>query len=470
MANYESNKLHQKLRENKFSIIVNETTDIDTTKSCGIVVRFYDPETKQIQSRLLQLANIFADKSTTGATGERLHKIITQCLETHNIPKENVIGFASDGASNITGKYNSLTSRLNNEMPGITILKCVCHSVHLCSSQASKFLPRRCEDLIRNIYSHFSHSAKRMHLFKEFQEFCDVKPHKMLHVCQTRWLSYHAAVERLLEQWEPLKLYFINCSAEDRLHSTISILDTMNDPSMKLYYTFLNFILPKFNHLNLLFQQQEPTIQVLHKKCHDLYTDLLRCLFKRDEINMANDIASLDLDNEALYLPVNQMYLGSDMHSLLQSEEYRHRKELTGNVFRRCRQFIIIACKEIKKRFPLGNNEFEMLRIFVPKFFLDERSRISMPTLRDLVNAFPRITVNPQHLDDEWRAVENAEIPEEIKIISNPEKFFTALSTLRDDFNQPMFEIFSKYALEVLSLPTSNVDVERLFSKVNLLK
>jgi len=163
-------------------------------------------------------------------------------------------------------------------------------------------------------------------------------------VYQTRWLSYHAAVKRLLEQWEPLKLYFFNIRAEERLHATISILDTMNEPSTKLYYTFLNFILSKFSQLNLLFQQQGPTIQVLHKKCHELYTDLLWCFIKRNKINKVYDRTSIDIENDSNHLPFYQMYLGSEMHCLIQSEEYRHNQDLLENVFSTCKQFLIIAC------------------------------------------------------------------------------------------------------------------------------
>ena len=62
-------------------------------------------------------------------------------LETNRISLENLIGFASDGASNITGIYNSVVSRLTVDAPGITVLKCICHSAHLCTSQAAKTLP-----------------------------------------------------------------------------------------------------------------------------------------------------------------------------------------------------------------------------------------------------------------------------------------------------------------------------------------
>lgn len=125
-----------------------------------------------------------------GSTGEHLYLMIVDYFKDHDIPLENLIGFASDGASNIMGAKNSLTSRLKIAAPNITIFHCICHSVHLCASQAAKTLLRMCEDLVRNIYTYFNQSAKRKNEFQQFQDFCDVKPHKILHVAQTRWLCH----------------------------------------------------------------------------------------------------------------------------------------------------------------------------------------------------------------------------------------------------------------------------------------
>lgn len=167
------------------------------------------------------------------------------------------------------------SSRLTEVLPGITIFQCICHSIHLCASEAAKTLPRRCEDLIRDIYSYFSYSAKRKSEFKEFQVFCDLKPHKLLHTFQTRWLSLHQAVSRVLEQWRPLTLYFSSRVIEERLVSVQQIADRLNDPAVLCYFSFLDYVLPKFNKLNLLFQSTNPTIHLLHESLTDLYLSLL---------------------------------------------------------------------------------------------------------------------------------------------------------------------------------------------------
>ncbi|KAJ8971031.1 hypothetical protein NQ317_013964 [Molorchus minor] len=69
------------------------------------------------------------------------------------------------------------------------VMKCICYSLHLCASEACKTFPKHCEDLARNIYSFFNYNSKRQAAFREFQDFFEVDPHKLLTPAQTRWLS-----------------------------------------------------------------------------------------------------------------------------------------------------------------------------------------------------------------------------------------------------------------------------------------
>lgn len=55
MTPYERNDLAENTKENKFTTILDDTTDIDTTMSCGILVKLYESE--KIQNRLLALEN-----------------------------------------------------------------------------------------------------------------------------------------------------------------------------------------------------------------------------------------------------------------------------------------------------------------------------------------------------------------------------------------------------------------------------
>lgn len=123
-----------------------------------------------------------------------------------------MIGFGADGANSMLGARNSLSTLLKKDIPTLFVVMCICHSFALCASYACATLPKDVEDLARDVFSYFQCSPKRMGILKEFQSFVRVKPHKLLHLSQTRWLSLHMVVSRLLEQCEALKLYLsVSC-------------------------------------------------------------------------------------------------------------------------------------------------------------------------------------------------------------------------------------------------------------------
>lgn len=215
--------------------------------------RYYDKVSKQIESTFWELHNVFDSNNPSSANAEQLYNGLLKTLNDFNIPLQNIIGFGSDGCNVMMGENNSVASRLRNSCPGIFIMKCVCHSAHLCVSEACKYLPRSCEDLARNIYNFLKNSSKRQSELKQFQRFMDIEPHKILHPSQTRWLSLSAVVSRLLEQWEALKLYFTETYLAQRLIATELIYKNLNDPFMKLFYYFLDWILPMFNKLVIKF-------------------------------------------------------------------------------------------------------------------------------------------------------------------------------------------------------------------------
>ncbi|XP_048240522.1 uncharacterized protein LOC125373470 [Haliotis rufescens] len=112
--------------------------------------------------------------------------------------------------------------------------------------------------MLIEIHFHFHLSTKRTELYKSFQEFCDVEPDRILKHVQTRWLSLERCVKRTLEQWPALKSYFT--SHEDvekpgRVKTCCSYLN--NDEMTKLYFLFMEFILPPLNEFNTTFQKHQ---------------------------------------------------------------------------------------------------------------------------------------------------------------------------------------------------------------------
>jgi hypothetical protein len=91
------------LRGNKFSLIVDESTDRSTTKHLCLVVRSVNNDI--VKDDFFGLIQISAADSAS------LYNKIVTFFQTYNIPyKNNLIGFAADGANVMLGQHHSVAS------------------------------------------------------------------------------------------------------------------------------------------------------------------------------------------------------------------------------------------------------------------------------------------------------------------------------------------------------------------------
>jgi hypothetical protein len=55
-----------------------------------------------------------------------LYEHFKKCLENKNIPLQNIVGLACNGASVMVGSHNSFFTHLKAGVPHIILLKCIC--------------------------------------------------------------------------------------------------------------------------------------------------------------------------------------------------------------------------------------------------------------------------------------------------------------------------------------------------------
>lgn len=462
----------------KFSILTDESTDISCVKQACIVVRYFNRDIGKIVSHFFDLANIFDpnnhEVAYEGATGKNLYNCLIKAFNDCNIPSDNIIGFGSDGCNSMMGANNSVASRMIQNFPGISIWTCICHSLHLCASEACKILPKRCEDLARQVYSFFSMSSKRSAQFVEFQEFCSTPIHKLLHPSQTRWLSLHMVVSRLLEQWDPLILYFRDKLLSERLITLENIYNSLNDPLIKLIYMFLDFVLPKFTSLNSFFQSSSVVITQLHDKVVGTFKELLICFMDPNYVNKTL-INEINPENSQHYLPFTQIYLGIKIMKEVQKPKIANNKKMLDDFYSRVQSFLKIACMQLKKKYNFNDPLMPAIKLMDPKIALSIETRKENSSIFFLLNLLPRLTkLNDdlmQCIDDEWRRLPHFNIPTDLlNYLDQPDIFWYNLSKLQLGNKEFPFINLSNFALDVFVLPHSNADCERVFSKVNLIK
>lgn len=142
------------LQKNKFSLLVDESTDVSAVKHLAIVVRYLNGE--EIVDRFPALIPV------PDCTDNNLYKVVTEFFENNKIPrKENLIGYSSDGANNVSGAYHSLGALLEKDIKHLFRIKCICHSWNKCASNACKILSQAAESFVRNVHHYFTHSYER---------------------------------------------------------------------------------------------------------------------------------------------------------------------------------------------------------------------------------------------------------------------------------------------------------------------
>lgn len=137
---------------------------------------------------------------------------------------------------------------------------------------------------------------------------------------------------------------------------------------------------------------------------------------------------------------------------------------MVNDVKERCKMFMVRLCEEIKKRFNINDPLWQMTSYFTPEKFLDPRTRDAMPSLHNIIECLPRIySGDKQLLDNEWRTLDSVPLPEEITTnSSDPILFYNSLANYKEN-NEYIFKNLATFSLNILSLPVTNTDAERLF-------
>ena len=224
---FHSNFVHS-LKKAPFSLIFDETTDIFTKKELALVTCQYNKERWSVSCLLYELI----EQTAEGA--EAIFQSICSVLANDGIPLSNVVGFAADTTNAVWSAQQSylvLNRKFQNSLPCV-VFATVHIYVHLTHVRSYLVLQKF------SFMMFTTTSAKRQGEFQKFQVFANVEPHKILKRCETRWLSLHSCVQRLIEKWDALVLYFQSVAVNDNLLASQKIISQLQNPIWKLTFIF----------------------------------------------------------------------------------------------------------------------------------------------------------------------------------------------------------------------------------------
>ena len=368
----------------------------------------------------------------------------------------------------MVGMHNSVISRLREKQPQLYTLHCPCHVSALISSYACHKIPAVVEQLVRDVFTHFSSSPKRQFLYSDFQKFTECKPHKLLRPSQTRWLSLQQVVDRTIEQYPALLSYFRSC--EEQLVSVQRIVSQLENITTKAYLLFLSEALQVINVFNLIMQRENSSIHILYREMVILYKKILMAFLKP---NCVSTICSGTLDDlkkciekqSSTFLSFEEVDIG------LTTEAYLEERIKLGEISKRgakqvretCTSFWVEAAIQARQRLPLDNRPIQCLEWLFPN------SKSNYLEVIEFAKFFPGIIPQSQlpQLKREFTEYQCAPIDYKEAEITF---YWHKVSLEKNPAGNPRFPLLTMLAKAILTINHSNVDSERLFSQYGLSK
>lgn len=194
-------------------------------------------------------------------------------------------------------------------------------------------------------------------------------------------------VDRILEHWQSLTLFFQREVLEERLPAAVSILESLRNPVTKLYMLFLSHVLNIITKCNLELQSENPKVPLLLDRILTMHTLFLKAFIKPEILNKyaAKDISVTNPHN---FLEIDSVYCGT-MVNVFVVEPNTHISNAELQSFKvNCLGFYTEFCKQVKSRFNFNNKYLLFAKQFTPKIAVTGNILSIAPTILEL---FPNI-------------------------------------------------------------------------------
>lgn len=340
-------------------------------------------------------------------------------------------------------------------------MRCICHSLALAASYASKKMPPYLEELLRRIYCYLCYSSKRQQALGELQKLLNLPEHKLLKLSTTRWLSFEAVINRTLEQYPALLTYFEKETRSGKPEDTANqIYKELKNPWTNIYLEFLSYILKLVNKRNLEFQSEESKVHLLYTKMETLFKSTVEIYIDENYVD-THDAEFIEFQSPTdKWLPLDRIDIGPTAKAELNS--LTNCKPEDKRAFRKqCRDFLVELASQIDKRFPFKDRQVKMLRDLQ---FIEPCNLKHVKDITEVAHVFG-FDVTDVHTEYKLLQKTFQRDPE-----TDIKKFWLKVQEYCDEQGQPQFPLCLAIVKRILLLPHSSANCERIFSAVVLNK
>ncbi|XP_050511746.1 zinc finger MYM-type protein 1-like [Diabrotica virgifera virgifera] len=176
-----------------FSLIVDSTPDAAHIDQLTLVIRYVLDNGEPCERFIKFLPSV-------GHKAQEMFDAITIELEQLNINLKDCRGQSYDNASNMSGIYNGLQAKIQEQAPFAMFVPCAAHSLNLVGTSAAESCPEACRFfmLLEEVYTFFVKSTERWK--KLINEIGRGKRLKRVNL--TRWSARSDACKSLRDSWD----------------------------------------------------------------------------------------------------------------------------------------------------------------------------------------------------------------------------------------------------------------------------
>ena len=206
--------------KSKISILIDEATTVSKKSALVVYIKTCLSGTVEPVTFYLDLIEL------PGQDAESIYKTLLKCLESYGFSSEilsdQLIGFASDGASVMFGSQSGVAKRIQNAFPNVVIWHCLNHRLELAVGDAVSEISgvNHFKILFDKLYHTYHTSAKNK---RELEECCqDLTTHfySIGRVLDTRWVaSSFRTVKAVWTVYYPLHCHLIKASKDTSRNS-----------------------------------------------------------------------------------------------------------------------------------------------------------------------------------------------------------------------------------------------------------
>lgn len=181
-----------------FTVLADETTDVQGTEQLSLCVRYLDLQTNDIREDFLQFVPV------TDVSGKGLASTILSSLNRIGVDLTYLRGQGYDGAAAMSGQFSGVQAHIKEKYPNAVYTHCASHCLNLVVSNACSISSiRNCLGVVTNVCNFFKF-PKRLNVLKNAVATTapESKKTRLQSLCPTRWIERHDSVLVFVELFD----------------------------------------------------------------------------------------------------------------------------------------------------------------------------------------------------------------------------------------------------------------------------